>query len=737
MRVLFLGLCSLIIFTGFGQNLEQFTFLKSEGVIPDDFLKSATSKYEEDLKANKNENLDKDFFLSTRFFIDELLLSGKILYNEPLSNYVNNVAKYALRTQKKLAKELRFYVLKSNTVNAFSTDQGIIFFTTGLLAQLENEAQLAYILCHEVSHYTEHHVQESYIEKQQIIKGKSKYKNLSYDDRLDEMSIYSKETELEADAKGIDLYLKSQYSVDEIINSFEVLLYAYLPFNDVQFDTNFFTTAAMEIPGVFFPDSIKEITRSEDYDDSGSSHPNIKTRIDKTVDYIGDRSSKGDLKFKIGKEKFEYIRNLARFEGINLKLIDRKYTEAIYTIFLLQKTFPDNQFLQVSLMKCFYGLSKYKNGRRFSEVRTRLKKVEGESYKLHAFIQKLSKGQLNVMAYRFAYDLTQKYPENKFLKKYEVDLKKDLATNKDVDIHKFIDKPFELYVDSLSGVVETFDIEDSIRKIENSDLSKYKKIKLKKKLRLLQNGAELDDENNQFHYYALHDLVANNSFIDELIALKKEEEQEKESTKTVSDNKSVKLGLDSIIIVDPFIVTHGLNGKEKLEKSELKEGDLNDIYLDDYPNLDLSRTLLDSKEFSKLDVGKYNDLGLIYQWIEEVINHEDLGMISSSSDKMEEIVDLYGTSNFLFSGIGLYKSRKEFTTNHFLGILTVYGAPIVLADLLIVHHYIDYSAIVVDAEHDRILYVESMDVNLRGTKNNLNFLVYHVLHSINSKEKSK
>src|SRR5690606_14300479 len=152
----------------FSQDLNKFMTNKANGPIPQEFVKLSQDKVKVDYASNSDQNLDKDFFLSSRYFIDQLLLGGRVLFNEHLSIYLNKVAEYILRSEKKLYDELRFYVLKSNNVNAFSTDQGIIVFTTGLLAQLENEAQLAYIIAHEVSHYTAHHVRSSYVETQNI-----------------------------------------------------------------------------------------------------------------------------------------------------------------------------------------------------------------------------------------------------------------------------------------------------------------------------------------------------------------------------------------------------------------------------------------------------------------------------------------------------------------------------------------------------------------------------------------
>lgn len=55
-----------------------------------------------------------------------------------------------------------FGVLKSETPNAFSAPGGYVFVTSGLLKVLENEAQLAGVLAHEVAHVTQKHALKTY-----------------------------------------------------------------------------------------------------------------------------------------------------------------------------------------------------------------------------------------------------------------------------------------------------------------------------------------------------------------------------------------------------------------------------------------------------------------------------------------------------------------------------------------------------------------------------------------------
>lgn len=716
-------------------DLNNFSGLKAGGDVPEDFTKLSSEKYRDDLAANRDDNLDKDFFLSTRFFIDDLLLSGKMLFNEPLSNYLNKVARYTLRREKKLYDELRFYVLRSNSVNAFSTDQGIIVFTTGLLAQLENEAQLAYIIAHEVSHFTEKHVRESYAEKQNLSKGKGKYSRMSYESRISELSIYQKDNELEADKRGIEIFLTTEYARDEIFSSFEMLLYSYLPFDDVKFDTAFFNTPVMTVPGVFFPDTINSITREEDYDDRNSTHPNIKKRMDAAFDMVGDKKSMGELKFKISESEFYNVRTLARFESVNLAIKERDYGDALYQIFLLRKDHPNNQYLDLAFVQSLYGLAKYKNGNRFSEVTEKPKNVEGESYKLHFFLKELSDEQMTVIALRHAYDYAAKYPTNTDFRKYKTDLITELGAKTNLSISDLKDRPYEEFIDEVEEELKTFDVEDSIRKIDASDISKYEKIRLKKKLRNMSNEVEtVNGFEADFHLYALHDLIKI-GFAKELETAKEnyqieQEERERLAADRRENNEKERIGAQKVVIVDPIFETYSVRNKRKHTKSEDKKLSLGSVYDAEYSKLNIKTQVVDSKNLNQNSVDIYNNLGTIFEWVAEVLEHDDLNMISSSNSQMQTLRKSYGTDHFLFSGIYAYKERHEFSAAHLYGILFVYTIPIVVADLLVIHNYFEMVAFSVNAEDDRVEFVTVNDVNLRSTNQVIQAYVYDILYSL-------
>jgi beta-barrel assembly-enhancing protease len=725
------------------QTPENFVTLRCGGQVPGDFTTLSSKKFEQDLGDNTDKELDKDFFLSTRFFFDELLLSGQILFNEPISNYLNMVAAVVLKGKPELRDKLRFYILKSNVPNAYSTDQGIILFTSGLIAQLESESQLAYILCHEISHFTEKHVRNEYIESQKITSGKGSYGKLNYNKRMNEISLYSKELELEADQKGMDMFLETEYHLDGAFTGFEVLHYSYLPFDDIRFDTTYFSTPVMLVPGTFFPDTINEISKEIDYDDDGHTHPNIQTRIDEALEYTEGKDTKGKKHFIVSEEDFFKARDLARFEGINLALSNREYGNALYDVFLLKQDFPDNRFLDLAEVKALYGLMKYKNNNRYSEVTIKPTKVEGESYTLHLFLKNLTKQQLNVIAFRKIYDYSIKYPGDPLFALYMNDTKKELAVNSGIDADDFEELSLVEYQQTSEETVKTFDVEDSIRKIDASDLSKYEKIRLKKELKALTSSADITVTDANFHLFALADLVKT-GLIKELKQIKGDVQDEIEKERLAEEEtnalgfveKTKHLGIDKLVVVDPIYDSYRLNSEKNHLKSEDKKVGVADMYTANYNHLDLETSLVDSKDLTTGDVDKYNDIGLLNRWVTELMEHDDIEMITSSHDQMQDLNQKYGTTHYLFSGIFSYKARKEMSTAHWYGILTFYPIPLVLIDLLIVHNYFDLVAISIDAESDKVEFMQVSEVNLKAIDGVLQAYIYDVLYQLSSEPKA-
>jgi Zn-dependent protease with chaperone function len=168
-----------------------------------------------------------------------------LIFREPsVESYVEAVGRKLIVNQPPLEKvEFRFRVLRDPMVNAFAYPNGSIYVTTGLLAVLENEAQLASVLGHETTHVINRH---TYLENRSMRKkvlainilqgvaasapGGSLFgaainigANVSAAIIAATVFGYSQNKEREADQHGFELMTRASYDPRAMPRTFELL----------------------------------------------------------------------------------------------------------------------------------------------------------------------------------------------------------------------------------------------------------------------------------------------------------------------------------------------------------------------------------------------------------------------------------------------------------------------------------------------------------------------------------
>ena len=171
-------------------------------------------------------------------------MKGLVLHDPELQAFIDNVGNRVLGGRP-VPEEVtyRFLVLCDPTVNAFSLPNGSVYITTGLLALLENEAELAGILGHETAHIYERH---PYLENRSIRKkavaseiiaaaatfvpggyaawlAAAAASNLSTLILVESIYGYSREMESQADRDGIAAMTVAGYDPRAMVVDFELL----------------------------------------------------------------------------------------------------------------------------------------------------------------------------------------------------------------------------------------------------------------------------------------------------------------------------------------------------------------------------------------------------------------------------------------------------------------------------------------------------------------------------------
>lgn len=167
-----------------------------------------------------------------------LLDSSGLIYQDPeLESYLNQVAAILQPQPAPADLPIRVKVIKNAYLNAFAYPNGVIYIHSGLLARMDNEAQLSAVLAHEMTHFTQRHALRAFRrvrdrasflsaiqQKLMATKGLQELaRNLGFTGSLAAVRGYTRELEAEADRVGIDLMLKAGYDPKEALFLFDHL----------------------------------------------------------------------------------------------------------------------------------------------------------------------------------------------------------------------------------------------------------------------------------------------------------------------------------------------------------------------------------------------------------------------------------------------------------------------------------------------------------------------------------
>jgi predicted Zn-dependent protease len=89
--------------------------------------------------------------------ISGLLGAAPLVEDQALQQYVNDVGYWVASRSSRSDLPWTFGVIESNGINAFAAPGGYVVITLGLYNLLENEAQLAGVLAHEIAHVVRKH----------------------------------------------------------------------------------------------------------------------------------------------------------------------------------------------------------------------------------------------------------------------------------------------------------------------------------------------------------------------------------------------------------------------------------------------------------------------------------------------------------------------------------------------------------------------------------------------------
>lgn len=595
----------------------------------------------------------EDYMAETWADLSRFLQAGSILTGDEMSNYVNRIAAELTRNEPELKGKVKLVINRNPGVSAGVFDQGVLYINIGMLAQVENEAQLAFVIGRQLLLYKEQHSLSRFKKRQQLIKEKKMYG----DELREAMREDSKERQKTADRECIRLMKSAGYSLPQSLNALDVILYSYVPFDDVAFEPAIFEDKNLKFPESYILKETRSISADDDFDDSNNSFPNIRKRKEALQTEIDKykASEEERKKFVLPETDFRRVQHTARYEVCRQYDLKRNFPQAIYTAFMLQKKNPGDDFLNRIITGSLYNLAVYRLDTNNTQLRSNssddsgnefnlmfdnnssgqyylpsYEKVEGQSQRVYYLISKMTPQEMAAVAMNYAWKRHREMPDDKFYSRVCDRLFALMAEEHNLSMSSFATKSREA-------------AKADAAKDTTKEASKYDKIKKQQRI------TDVTGEDN-FAHYAFVDFAGDTAFtnrfrdavknVEESKRLRDEEQERKRNKEPVS------LGVDKIIVIDPLWADVNAETNKRVILTREKEQDMVGAYVEaTAKKLKLECVLLDANRTDTLAAAAYNDFCAIKEMMSARMEHgiTERTLTGQTTD-CKKIIEKYGTS---------------------------------------------------------------------------------------------
>lgn len=345
-----------------------------------------------------------------------------------LTAYLQRVTERIYRTNPHLTVSATVYPYRSSVPNAVSFGDGTIAFMLGLLERLENEDQVAFVICHELAHLHADHTNKK-VQQLAALNFDKDLKKKLMEIRASEFNRYSRmkalmkemgismgshsrEHELEADSIGLTFFIRAGYNPAsaircmEILDSVDVTQDKRMPELRKTFQT---THYAFKDSWLTYKQSTvwhKPLTSEED--DTLKTHPDCQRRIRNMQAFF--KANGVVVGHDQMSEAYHTVRESARFDLADTEYHFKNYGKSLFRALMLLQDYPDNVYAHALVGRSLYRLYESQKNHELGKV---LELPDGrfpENYdRVLSFIHTLRLGELGSLTYYYMVSRPESY----------------------------------------------------------------------------------------------------------------------------------------------------------------------------------------------------------------------------------------------------------------------------------------------------------------------------------------
>ncbi len=171
-------------------------------------------------KSQEPVSLDKEMEIGGGIAVKSFSVQGTLHPDTELQRYIAKVGLAIVAQTERADFPFAFAVVENEDINAWAAPGGYVFITTGALSQMENEAQLAGVLAHEIGHVVRGHMIEM-IRRQQLQAGAAGLAQSSLSGDMAQFSAFVDQGTGILFEKGLDQNM--EYDADKVGMEFAAL----------------------------------------------------------------------------------------------------------------------------------------------------------------------------------------------------------------------------------------------------------------------------------------------------------------------------------------------------------------------------------------------------------------------------------------------------------------------------------------------------------------------------------
>lgn len=736
-----------------GQSIDfaQYQPAQSEGDVPLTLKKSTTSLVQENIRQIKNKSADRrskrqeqEHSIHVGFVEEDLLTGGQILYGESMSDFVEKVGLKVLESYPELSEKLQFYVLRSHVPNAYTTSGGLVFVSIGLLARIENEAQLAVILAHEIQHYIKKHSLQSY---QDIENAKKTSANEDLESKLSQLYRFSKDQELEADDLGYDMISKTDYDLQEGIYVFEMLKYSAYPFLETPITLDSFAS-----PYYVFPEALrerirKEIEKSEadnkkadekELVDPNRTHPHLDMRmlaLRDRVDKMNDNQSTKQT-YIIGKASFDEMQKIARHELLLLFMRRADYGRTFYLSRIFEILYGPTPFVSRVKAMSVYALLQHKlSGHDMEKYGCEVSSNRGMWRSLTAGLKSFDSKELSAFVLRILWIERNKYPQDSFVKNVWSESLRLVQQKALMDVKLWVEYQLPS-TDSVALKVSEIN-EKLAEKVDNPLLSRPNR---------RPTNAETLRQNNAYYYASLFGLPnadklkveIQNATVDyNALVTNRDARKEalRDGNREITRYDKVNKDYEGLVLLQPRMSQYNGRNFSDNERSYFAEEKSKMLITDIWKKVARGSRdnlhVLENKAKSNMKTDDLNQFTQVNDWIMERLNNDTNQMILFYSQYVNDVMQRYKTPLVAWTGYDYVLYKRPLDLNGLMTSVMFFPyLPVYLYFQLQTDGITKQYTVVFNTESSKQVFTYRQERNVKWQRDYLKAHVYETLYEI-------